>query len=150
MAGSQEFGHAAFPGAPRLALEVRLPRLTRERLEALRLELRAVSKLGGPGRRARLTVHLGTCGLASGAGDVLEAARRALDERGVGDVVITVSGCAGLCSREPMATVEVAGEPQVKYADLNRKRVIEIVERHVLGGEVVAEYALGRGEEKSA
>lgn len=127
-----------------------MPRLTREGLEALRRELRAGSKLGDPGRRARLTVHLGTCGLASGAGDVLEAARQTLKERGVDDVVVTVSGCAGLCSREPMATVEVAGERQVKYADLNIKRIKEIVERHILGGEVVVEYALGRGEEKSA
>ncbi len=149
-AGLHEFGRAAFPRRAAVHMEVRLPRLTREALEALRRELRAGSKLGGPGRRARLTVHLGTCGLASGAGDVLEAARQALDEQGVGDVLVTVSGCAGLCSREPMATVEIAGERQVKYADLNRKRITEIVERHVLGGEVVAEYALGSGEEKRA
>jgi NADP-reducing hydrogenase subunit HndB len=124
-----------------------MTRLDREGLERLRTELRKKLRLGAPGRRARVTVHLGTCGLASGAGKVLDAARSALAERDVTDVVLTTSGCAGLCCREPMATVELAGEPPVKYADLTERRMVEIVERHVLGGSVVSEYVLGTGEE---
>ena len=127
-----------------------MSRLTRDGLEKLRERLRAESELGGTGRRARLTVHLGTCGLASGAEAVLEAARGALRKGGRDDVIVTVSGCAGLCSREPMATVEIAGEPQVKYADLDGKKITEIVERHIIGGTAVPEYALGSGEEKIA
>ena len=127
-----------------------MPKLTRDGLEQLRAELKKKTTLGAPGRRARLTVHLGTCGLASGAGRVLEAARTALEEREVEDVVLTTSGCAGLCCREPMATVELAGEEPVKYADLNEKRIVQIIEEHVLGGAVVAELALGTGEERRA
>lgn len=127
-----------------------MPRLTREGLERLRGELRARTRLGSPGRRARLTVHLGTCGLASGAGKVLESARKAIESRGLDDVVVAVSGCAGLCCREPMATVELVGEPPVKYADLNEKRIVEIIEHHIIGGEAVPSYALGAGEEKRA
>jgi NADP-reducing hydrogenase subunit HndB len=103
-----------------------LPKLTREGLEQLREELRAGTRLDPTRRRARLTVHLGTCGLASGAGKVLEAARRALSGERSDDVVLTTSGCAGLCCREPMATVEIAGHPPVKYADLDEKSIVEI------------------------
>lgn len=127
-----------------------MSKLTRAGLEELREELRSRTRLGRPDRRARLTVHLGTCGLASGAGKVLEAARRALSARASDDVVLTTSGCAGLCCREPMATVEIAGHPPVKYADLDDKSIVEIIEAHLFEGEVVERYALAVGEEKTA
>ena len=127
-----------------------MPKLTRDGLEQLRQTLVSSQGLGIPGRRARLTVHMGTCGLASGAGRIFDAAKTALDEQAADDVVLTSSGCAGLCCREPMATVELAGSPAVKYADLNEKRIIEIIDRHVLGRQIVAEYALGAGEERTA
>ena len=65
------------------------------------------------------------------------------------DVLLTNSGCAGLCSREPMATVELAGQAPVKYVDLTEKKIKEIFEKHVLGGRIVTEYALGIGSEKT-
>jgi NADP-reducing hydrogenase subunit HndB len=127
-----------------------MPRLTRDGLDALRTELRDKMRLGAPGRRARLTVHLGTCGLASGAGRVLDAARAVLEERKAEGVVVTTSGCAGLCCREPMVTVELAGESPVVYADINEKRIIEIIDEHVLGGRMVPDLVLGTGEERRA
>jgi NADP-reducing hydrogenase subunit HndB len=125
-----------------------MTRLDREGLEQLREDLRENLRLGAPGRRVVVTVHLGTCGIASGAGKVLEAARSALDDADATDVVLTTSGCAGLCCREPMATVQLPGRPPVKYADLNEKRMVEIIERHVLGGSVITELVLGTGEER--
>lgn len=127
-----------------------MPKLDRQGLEVLREKIRSRTELGAPGRRVRLTVHLGTCGLASGAGKVLAAAKDVLESRAADDVVLTASGCAGLCCREPMATVEVAGEEPVKYADLDEKAIAEIIERHVFGGEMVPQYVLGVGEERNA
>jgi NADP-reducing hydrogenase subunit HndB len=127
-----------------------MSKLTRDGLAELRRELRESMRLGVAGRRGRVTVHLGTCGLAAGAGRVLEAARGAIEAAGVDDVELTVSGCAGLCCREPMATVELAGEKPVKYADLDEKRMAEVIRRHVVAGEIAAEYALAAGEERRA
>jgi NADP-reducing hydrogenase subunit HndB len=127
-----------------------MPKLDRQGLEHLRSELKSKTALGAPGRRVRLTVHLGTCGLASGAGKVLAAAKSALEDRGADDVVLTASGCAGLCCREPMATVEIAGEEPVKYADLDEKAIGEIVEKHVMAGKIVEQYVLGVGGERTA
>ena len=127
-----------------------MAKLTRDGLAALRNELKTAMRLGAPGRRARLTVHLGTCGLASGAGRVLDTARATLAERGAEDVQVTTSGCAGLCCREPMVTVELVGERPVKYADIDEKRMVEIVDEHLLGGQVVAALVLGIGEERRA
>ncbi|NOZ69729.1 MAG: (2Fe-2S) ferredoxin domain-containing protein, partial [Deferribacteres bacterium] len=65
----------------------------------------------------------------------------------VKDVIVTTSGCAGLCSREPMATVEIAGSPPVKYVELNEKKIKEIFDEHILKGNVVEKYAMVVGSE---
>jgi len=100
--------------------------------------------------RARITVHMGTCGIASGARGVMTALRDQMSERGTTDVILTNSGCAGLCAKEPMITVEIADEPPVKYVKLDKEKVIRIFEEHILGGTVVEDYALAKGSETAA
>jgi len=65
-------------------------------------------------------------------------------------VILTTSGCAGLCSREPMATVELLGNPPVKYVDLTEKKIKTIFNEHVMEGNVVKKYALAIGSEKTS
>lgn len=100
--------------------------------------------------RAKITVHMGTCGIASGARKILEAFLEAARASGTTEVLITQSGCAGLCNREPMATVEIRGEAPVKYVDLNPDKARRIFQEHIMGGKVVEDYALGRGSETTA
>jgi NADP-reducing hydrogenase subunit HndB len=92
---------------------------------------------------------MGTCGIAAGAREIMNAFLKELQERDITDVLLTNSGCAGLCSREPMATIEIKGQAPVKYVDLTPEKVKEIFEKHVLGGEIVKNYALGIGSEKT-
>jgi NADP-reducing hydrogenase subunit HndB len=100
--------------------------------------------------RVRMNVHMGTCGIAAGARGIMTAVMKEIETRNLHDVIVMNSGCAGLCSREPMMTVEVLGEPApVKYVSLTPDRVREIVESHVLKGEIVREYALAVGSEKT-
>jgi NADP-reducing hydrogenase subunit HndB len=72
-----------------------------------------------------------------------------IDRRNIGDVILTISSCAGLCSREPMITVELQGEPAVKYVDLTAEKAKTVLVEHVLGGKIVTEYALAAGSERS-
>ncbi len=95
-----------------------------------------------------IIVHMGTCGIASGAERILEAVRECAQSMGSKKVVIKTSGCAGFCSREPMVTVELPHKPPVKYADLTPSKVRKIYEQHVLKGEPVREYVLGVGCER--
>jgi NADP-reducing hydrogenase subunit HndB len=62
-------------------------------------------------------------------------------------VIVTTSGCAGLCSREPMATVEVINESPVKYIQLDGEKIRRILREHVIEGKAVEEYALVMGSE---
>jgi NADP-reducing hydrogenase subunit HndB len=64
------------------------------------------------------------------------------------DVIITTTGCAGLCSHEPMITVELVGQAPVKYVDLNEQKVKKIFSDHVVNGKLVQEYAYAIGSER--
>jgi NADP-reducing hydrogenase subunit HndB len=109
---------------------------------------RAMSLREGAGR-AKVTVHMGTCGIAAGARKIMSAVMSCVDERGAEDVIVTTSGCAGLCSREPMMTVELVGEAPVKYVDVTEEKVTEIFAEHVVNGNIVADYALAMGSERT-
>ena len=98
--------------------------------------------------RARVIVHMGTCGIAAGARPVMNAVMEEIEARDIKDVILTISSCAGLCSREPMITVELENEPPVKYVDLTPEKAKRIFVEHVLGGKIVAEYALAVGSER--
>jgi NADP-reducing hydrogenase subunit HndB len=71
-----------------------------------------------------------------------------IEKNNVSDVIITSSACAGLCSREPMATVELKGQAPVKYVDLTEARAREIFREHVMAGKFIREYALSIGSER--
>ena len=99
--------------------------------------------------QAKVTVHMGTCGIAAGARTIMSALLQSLDDSGIKDVILTTSGCAGLCSREPMMTVELAGMTPVKYVDLTGEKAKRIFSEHVQNGRIVAEYALAQGSEQT-
>ena len=72
---------------------------------------------------ARITVHMGTCGISSGADKILSILQEELVSSGRKDIFLTTSGCAGICNREPLVTVERVGEEPVKYADVTGEKV---------------------------
>ncbi len=124
-----------------------MAKLTIEDLKRIKEEVRSTTVLREGGFRAKINIHMGTCGIAAGARKLMSVVLQEIEERKIKDVMVTTSGCAGLCSREPMATVELLGKPPVKYCDLNEQRIKEILLRHILDGEIVEAYALARGSE---
>lgn len=100
------------------------------------------------GGKVKITVHMGTCGIAAGAREIMDAFLAQIDEKNAKDVIITTSGCAGLCSKEPMATVEMLGQAPVKYIELTAEKTKKIFESHVMKGIFVKEYALSIGSER--
>ena len=117
-------------------------------LEKISRKMRKITILREGTGQAKVTVHMGTCGIAAGARKIMAAILALVEEKNIRDIIVTSSGCAGLCSREPMMTVELRGRTPVKYVDLTEEKVQEIFTQHVMNGNIVAKYALAVGSER--
>lgn len=126
-----------------------MPKLKLEDLAEVREKARKATSLREGAARVKMTVHMGTCGIAAGARKIVEAALREVEEGDLRDVMVTTSGCAGLCSREPMATVEVVGEAPVKYVDLTETKIKAVFKEHIVEGRIAEQYALAIGSERT-
>ena len=123
-------------------------KLKPEDLDRISQKMKKIINLREGTGKAKVIVHMGTCGIAAGARSVMNALMEEIEKRDLKDVILTISSCAGFCSREPMITVELQNEPPVKYVDLTPDKAREILEKHVLGGSIVKKYALSIGSER--
>ena len=125
-----------------------MPKLKIDDLEKISQRVRKTVVLRDGAGRAKITVHMGTCGIAAGARKIMNTLMEEIEKRNLTDVILTNSGCAGLCSREPMATVELKDQAPIKYVDLTPDKIRKIFSEHVLNGRIVEEYALAKGSER--
>ena len=89
-----------------------------------------------------ITVGMGTCGQAAGAGDTYQALERELAARGITASLRSV-GCIGMCVKEPLVDIQLPGALRVTYANVRPAQVPRLIQEHVLNGQVVAEWMLG-------
>jgi NADP-reducing hydrogenase subunit HndB len=122
-----------------------MARLSIDDLKKIREDAKRTLTLRSGEARAKVVVHMGTCGISAGAREVMGALLKAIEDRKITDVIVTTSGCAGLCSREPMATVDIAGQAPVKYVDLKPETIVRVLQDHVIGGKIVTDHALASG-----
>jgi NADP-reducing hydrogenase subunit HndB len=125
-----------------------MPKLKIEDLDKISQRVRRTTLLREGAGRAKIVVHMGTCGIAAGAREIMNTLLDEIERQNIDDVILTSSGCAGLCSKEPMATVELKDEAPIKYVDLTPEKIRKILSEHVIGGKVVSEYALAVGSER--
>jgi|GEM_PF-378069 len=125
-----------------------MPALKIEGLYKIKGEVLRASVLESGKNSARITVHMGTCGISSGANDILQVLKEELKSSKRKDISITTSGCAGICNREPLITVERVGEEPVKYAEVTQEKAREIFRKHVLKGEGLPQWIFSRGWEQ--
>jgi len=108
----------------------------------------AERELSKTGKKIRITVHMGTCGIASGAQKIMDALTKEIEKGKQKNIAIITSGCMGLCSREPLITVEIFGQEPIIYQYMDEEKILEVFKKHILGGKVLAAYALARGKEE--
>ena len=96
---------------------------------------------GGP-KESQVVVHMGTCGIAAGARDIVAELVAELDKHAVQTVTVRQSGCIGLCEKEPLLTYTDKAGNNFLYVNLTRAKVREIVARHLLKGEPVEQYIM--------
>ena len=108
----------------------------------------AKRELSKTGKKIRITVHMGTCGIASGAQKIMGVLTKEIEKRKQKNIAIITSGCMGLCSREPLITVEIFGQEPIIYQYMDKEKMLEVFKKHILEGKVITDYALARGKEE--
>ena len=92
----------------------------------------------------RVVVGMATCGIAAGARPVLNALVEGVSAAGLTDkVTVSQTGCVGICQYEPVVEVYEDGKEKVTYVKMDAAKAAEVVEKHLKGGVVVAEYTIG-------
>lgn len=124
-----------------------MAKLKIEDLKRIKEKVHSETALRDGFNRVKVTVHMGTCGIASGAKEVMDQLMSEIEEAAVSDVTVTTSGCMGLCSREPLVTVEIIGQEPIKYEYVNPNKMRQIFKRHILEGEIQTPFVLARGAE---
>jgi NADP-reducing hydrogenase subunit HndB len=117
-----------------------MPKLSIEDLQKVREKGKPLLAVRGGGARAKVTVHMGTCGIKAGARDVVKGLLQEIEGAGVSDVVVLVAPCVGRCGEEPLASVEVSDRPPVVYGRLDASRIAQIFKEHVQQGRIVTEF----------
>jgi len=121
-----------------------MARITVDDLKKIKDKVKKETTLSKDGYTVQVTVHLGTCGIASGGDKVYDALKEEIEKSERKDIRILISGCAGMCSSEPNVTIKRLGEDAIIYKDLNADKMREIYQGHVLNGEIPKKYAMAR------
>ena len=91
----------------------------------------------------RIVVGMATCGIAAGARPVLNAFVREVDARKLSNVMVTQTGCIGMCRLEPIVEVYIPGQEKVTYVHMTEDKVARIVAEHIINNRPVLEYTVG-------
>jgi len=121
-----------------------MPKLTIEDLKKIKENVKKGTALREGGAKVKITVHMGTCGIAAGAREVMDAILELMAETDRQDIRVMTSGCIGMCSSEPNVTIEMEGKEPIIYQHMDANKTRQVFKRHVLKGEVQTDFALAR------
>jgi NADP-reducing hydrogenase subunit HndB len=97
----------------------------------------------------KITVGMGTCGIAAGARETMHAILEELKKREI-DAHVTTVGCIGMCASEPLVDIEQAGSDRITYGSVKVEMVPRLIEEHLINGRVVQEWVVGRLQKQRA
>jgi NADP-reducing hydrogenase subunit HndB len=111
-------------------------------------ELRAMREAGkkamdrriGGDKTIEITLGMGTCGIAAGAKETLDAFVNELNSKDIRDVVIKQTGCMGFCHSEPTVLIKMDGMPDIIYGNVDGETARQIVHTHILEKKLVDKH----------
>lgn len=103
------------------------------------LEKRKVKSASG---QTQVIVGMGTCGIAAGARDAMKAILDVIQDENLEGIVVTQTGCIGLCEKEPIVQVVVGDQPKITYGKVNADVARMIMKEHVQEGNIVKDYVV--------
>ena len=113
-------------------------------LQAIRDKARGkVTLREGQDDAIRVLVGMATCGIAAGARPVLTTIVDEVAKRGLQNVMVTKTGCIGICQFEPVVEVVEPGKDKITYVKMTPEKAVRMVNDHLVNGNVVTEFTIG-------
>jgi NADP-reducing hydrogenase subunit HndB len=113
-------------------------------LEAIRDRVKAkINIRDTDSNDTRIVVGMATCGIAAGARPVLNSLVEEVSKRNLQNVIITQTGCIGVCQFEPVIEVYQAGKEKVTYVKMTAEKAVRVINDHIVNGEIVNEFTIG-------
>ena len=114
-------------------------------LAAIKEKMQSKVVLREGSSETRVVVGMATCGIAAGARPVLNAFVEEVGAQGLaGSVMVTQTGCIGICQYEPVVEIYEAGKEKITYVKMTPEKAKEVVEKHLKGGKVIDEYTISK------
>lgn len=121
-----------------------MAKLTIDDLKRIKEQSTKENSLRTGASKVKVTVHMGTCGIAAGARAVMNALMEEMAESDRDDIRVVNSGCQGMCSSEPNVTVEIRDSEPIVYQHMDANKMRQVFKQHVLKGEVQSDFALAK------
>jgi NADP-reducing hydrogenase subunit HndB len=119
--------------------------MTLQELRALREKgQKAMDRRVGGDRSIEIIVGMGTCGIAAGAKEALNAFVDELNSKDIRNVVIKQVGCMGFCHSEPTVEIKMDGMPDIIYGNVDAEVARTIVHSHILEKKLVDKHVFDR------
>ena len=94
----------------------------------------------------RVVVGMATCGIAAGARPVLNKFIEEVQNRGLKNVLVTQTGCIGVCRLEPIVEIIPPTGEKTTYVKMDADKVSKIVHEHLVNNRVVEEYTIANAD----
>lgn len=119
--------------------------MTLAELRALREEgQKAMKRRAVDGTTIEVIVGMGTCGIAAGGKETLNAFIEEIHSKDISGVSIKQTGCMGLCYAEPTVEIRMAGMPNTIYGNVDPETARRIVHSHIIEHRLVDKHIFDR------
>ena len=111
-----------------------------EDLKRIKEEALKKQELKSASGQKQIIVGMGTCGIAAGARDTMKAILEKIEKDNLSGIVVTQTGCIGVCEMEPIVQVQIGDSPKVTYGKVTNDIAARIIDEHVLAGQLVKDH----------
>jgi NADP-reducing hydrogenase subunit HndB len=89
-----------------------------------------------PEQLVQVKVGMATCGIASGAKEIMKYFVEELEQQAV-DAIVTQTGCMGYCYAEPTVEVILPNSEPVVFGFVNKHKAEEIIDTYIKKGKLI-------------
>jgi NADP-reducing hydrogenase subunit HndB len=104
--------------------------------EGMQAKIKLRETAGNSENVVRIKVAMSTCGIASGAKEIMNYMMDQLEQKAI-EAVVTQTGCMGYCYAEPTIEVTVPGKDPIVFGDVDKFRAAEIIEKYIIHNQLV-------------